>query len=289
MTAAPDLEALLPRLRSRAADPERRTDVRPSELGASVATLDLGGLLAMGRDLGASLRDVVAANQEGRVDRAGHARALELGRAMSTPAPSVLPGPAAETVVARAEADLGVTLPVALRRVYAEVADGGFGPGPGLLPLTDAVAQYRELGRPDGRLPRGRSWPEGLLPLVDRDPGFDCCEAATGRIIAWDPEDLSEHASEDRFRRSFREIYPSVEAWLGDWVGSKTQAEQTADLMATGHVERRPGADGARARARIAKLSPEERAKMGLPETGWERVVWGGLGWDEDETAGSAG
>ena len=25
------------------------------------------------------------------------------------------------------------------------------------------------------------------------------------------------------------------------------------------------------------------------PETGWERVVWGGLGWDEDETAGSAG
>ena len=39
----------------------------------------------------------------------------------------------------------------------------------------------------------------------------------------------------------------------------------------------------------IARLSPEERAKMGLPETGWERVVWGGLGWDEDETAGSAG
>ena len=113
MTADPDLEALIPRLRSRAADPERRTDVRPSELGASVATLDLGGLLAMGRDLGASLRSVVAANQEGRVDPAGTARALELERAMSTPAPSVLPGPAAETVVARAEADLGVTLPIA--------------------------------------------------------------------------------------------------------------------------------------------------------------------------------
>ena len=114
MTAAPDLEALLPRLRSRAADPERRTDVRPSELGASVATLDLGGLLAMGRDLGASLRNVVD-GQSGGPRRSGPAtaRALELGRAMSTPAPSVLPGPAAETVVARAEADLGVTLPIA--------------------------------------------------------------------------------------------------------------------------------------------------------------------------------
>jgi hypothetical protein len=251
-------------------------------------TLDLGGLLAMGRDLGASLRSVVAANREGRVDQAGHARALELQRAMSTPAPSVLPGPAAEAVVARAEADLGVTLPVALRRVYAEVADGGFGPGTGLLPLMDVVTEYRDLATPDGRLPRGRSWPAGLLPLVERDPGFDCCEASTGWIIAWDPEDLSEHGSEDRFRRSFREIFPSVEAWLGDWVGSKTQAEQTADLMASVMSNDAQVQMARDARARIAKLSPEERAKMGLPEIGWERVVWGGLGWDEDETAGSA-
>jgi hypothetical protein len=289
VTATPDLEALLPQLRSRAADPQRRTDVRPSELGASISTLDLGGLLAMGRDLGASLRNVVAANQAGRVDQAGHARALELERAMSTPAPSVLPGPAAETVVARAEADLGVALPVALRRVYTEVADGGFGPGPGLLPLMDVVAEYRDLGRPDGRLPRGRSWPAGLLPIVEMDPGFDCCEAATGRIIAWDPEELSEHAGEDRFRRSFREIFPSVEAWLGEWVGSRTQAEQTAALMARVMSNDAQVQMAREARANIAKLSPEERAKMGLPDTGWERVVWGGLGWDEDETAGPAG
>jgi len=29
-------------------------------------------------------------------------------------------------------------------------------------------------------------------------------------------------------------------------------------------------------------MSPEERAAMGLPESGWEHVVWGGLGLDED-------
>ena len=27
---------------------------------------------------------------------------------------------------------------------------------------------------------------------------------------------------------------------------------------------------------------------MGLPAVGWEKVVWGGLGWDEDEDGGSS-
>ena len=40
------------------------------------------------------------------------------------------------------------------------------------------------------------------------DPGWDCVEAATGRVIAWDPEDLSERSSEAVFARSFREIHP---------------------------------------------------------------------------------
>ena len=118
------------------------------------------------------------------------------------------------------------------------------------------------------------------------DPGFDCCDAATGRIVAWDPEDLTEHAGEERFRRSFRETFPSVEAWLEAWLGSKTQAEQSAELMAhvmSNDVQVRMARE---ARAKIAGLRPEERAAMGLPEVGWERVVWGGLGWDEDDEAG---
>jgi len=33
-------------------------------------------------------------------------------------------------------------------------------------------------------------------------------------------------------------------------------------------------------------MTPEQRAAMGLPSVGWERVVWGGIGLDEaaDET-----
>ena len=207
MTDALPLDELLPRLRARAADPDRRTSSRPSQLMAGVRTMDLGGLLTMGRSLADQLRGVVAANQEGRVDQSGLEAAMGIERAMTTAAPSVLPGPADEAWLAKVEARLGVPLPPALRRVYAEVADGGFGPGEGLLPLAHLADKYEELRSP-GMMPRGRSWPDGLLPLVSMDPGWDCVEAATGRVIAWDPEDLSERSSEAVFARSFREIHP---------------------------------------------------------------------------------
>ena len=131
-----------------------------------MATLDLGGLLATGRDLGASLRNVVTASQEGRVDAAGTARALELGRDVDAGALGA-PGAAARAI-AGAEADLGVTLPIALRRVPTEVADGGFGPGPGLLPLTDVS---RSIATSGGRTASCRAATRG-------PPG--CCRWSSG-------------------------------------------------------------------------------------------------------------
>lgn len=67
-----------------------------------------------------------------------------------------LPAPALENNVQAAEAALGVRLPFDLRRVYTEVADGGFGPGEGMLSVARVVEVYREL-RTNGQLPRGRS------------------------------------------------------------------------------------------------------------------------------------
>jgi SMI1/KNR4 family protein SUKH-1 len=274
------MDELIARLRARAADPDRRTDVRRSQFSSTVRGLDLGGLMTMGRSLAGDLSRVVAANQEGRVDRAGFARALGIERAMSTPADPALPAPASADAVDAAEAALGVRLPPALRRVYAEVANGVFGPGEGLVPLARLVARYREL-RTNEELPRGRSWPEGLLPVVSMDPGWDCVDAASGRVIAWDPEELTERSSEERFRRSFSEVAPSVEAWLEAWVGSKTQAEQMQEQMASYQVKA-----AREARESIGRMTPQERAKMGLPEVGWERVVWGGIGLDEEPSPG---
>jgi hypothetical protein len=67
-------------------------------------------------------------------------------------------------------------------------------------------------------------------------------------------------------------------------VGSKTQAEQAAERMAASQVEQARAA-----RAHIAAMTPEARAAMGLPEVGWERVVWGGIGLDEGEESAPDG
>ena len=174
MTPAPtpSFDELLPRLRARIADPARRTSVRPTAFGRQVASLDLGGMLSMLGDVSSALRGVVAANQAGRVDPAGAARARELEQAMTAPVDDPLPGPAAPEAIAAAEAALGVALPPALRRLYAEVADGGFGPGEGLLSLERVVTQWREL-RTGGQMPVGREWPASLLPVVSMEPGWD--------------------------------------------------------------------------------------------------------------------
>jgi hypothetical protein len=282
MTDALDIATLIDRLRARAADPERRTSSPPSRFFAEARTMDLGGLLQMGRSLASELGRVVASNQAGRVDEAGVERARELERDMSTPAPMVLPAPADEPSIAAAESALGVALPLAVRRVYAEVADGGFGPGEGILPVAEVVRTWSELRAP-GSMPRGQAWPDGFLPLLAMSRGFDCVDAATGRVVAWDPDELTERSSEERFRRSFRELFPSVQAWLTDWVGSRTQEEQQAELMAHVLSDESQIQQAREARAMIGRMTPDERARMGLPEVGWERVVWGGLGWDEDE------
>jgi hypothetical protein len=281
MSATPELDALLPRLRARAADPERRTTVRQTTLGAEIGALDMGGLLSMGQGLGAMLNEVVAANQAGRVHAPGSAMADDLQRRMQAPVERALPAPASEAAIQDAEREIRVALPVALRRVYAEVADGGFGPGAGLLSLAEVVARYGELRSP-GMMPRARTWPAGLLPVVEVDPGWDCVDAATGAVVAWDPEGLTERSSEEQFRRSFSEAHPSVEAWLGAWVESRTQAEEHAAMMADLMSPASQVRQAQEARAAIGRMTPAERAAMGLPETGWEEVVWGGLGWDPD-------
>ena len=292
MTAAPDLEALLPRLRSRAADPERRTDVRPSELGASVATLDLGGLLAMGRDLGASLRDVVAANQEGRVDPAGHARALELGRAMSTPAPSVLPGagrgrPSSpgprRTSASRSRSRSAASTP--------RSPTAGSGPGAGLLPLTDVVAAVsRARAGRTAELPRGRSWPAGLLPLVERDPGLRLLRGG-------DRPDHRVGPGGPHRARERGPVPPLVPRGLPERRGVAGRLGRLEDAGRAdrgpdgqGHVERRrrrrwrarrgPGSPGS---------APRSARRWACPRRAGSAWSGAALGWDEDETAGSAG
>jgi hypothetical protein len=276
---APLSTELLERLRTRAADPARRVDRLPSQFQAGIASLDLGQLLGQLQQASFDLGRVVQANRAGTLDPDAHAKAGELGLAMNTPADSALPPAASAATLDRAEARLGFALPAPVRQIYGEIADGGFGPGSGLLSIDGVVGRYLSVQE---EAPRTQRWPERLLPLVDGDPALDCVDAASaaGRIVTWDPEGLSERASDKSWQRSFHETAGSLDAWLNAWLSARSQADRMQDVMRQSRIEA-----VRRSHAYFAAMTPEERASYGLPEVGWERHIGGGLGIDDDEAA----
>jgi SMI1 / KNR4 family (SUKH-1) len=245
------VDELIERLRVRVADPKRRTDapqsISFSGPGGTMTTQfnTIGGLL-MGRP----------------------------GSTSNPNVPEALPAPASVAALDTAQQRLGAPLPYSLRRLYAEIADGGFGPGGGLLSIERAIEAWLEVTR-EPFLPKGYPWPVELLPIVDAEPGYDCVDLRTGRVVGWDPEGLSERSGEKAWQKSFSEAAPSLEAWLREWVERRPAHEALQERINNSMVE-----EARKARTRIAAMSPEERRAMGLPEVGWEKVVWGGIGLD---------
>ena len=278
-TDSASLDNLIAHLQQRAADPNRRVDVRQDVFSAQVTSMNLGSLLGMLGGAAADLKRVVADNQAGRVDPELVSKADRIAADMSTPVETSLPTPSETAALEGVEAELGFSLPPVLRRVYLEVADGGFGPGGGLMSISGSASAYARL-RTGAELPRGRTWPERLLPIVGADPGYDCVDAssAAGRIVAWDPDGLGEFSGEKAWNWSFSEVSPSVEAWLEDWVGGRTQAEKDQDFMRQMMID-----EARRSRAYFGAMTPEERAAFGFPDVGWEYQIADGLGMEEDE------
>jgi hypothetical protein len=134
--------------------------------------------------------------------------------------------PLGETMVAQAEQILGFQLSGTLRRIYAEVANGGFGPGYGLLGLKDGarnesgedvVALYKEFSRNDPKDPLW-SWPKGLLPVGHLGCGMFCCVDAThsdGPVIWFEPNPHSDGAT---WTDSFIPLAKSTNEWLLAWL-----------------------------------------------------------------------
>lgn len=94
-----------------------------------------------------------------------------------------------------AESDLGFTLPPLIRALYLHVADGGYGPGWGILPLNiderpSIVAHDHWFRRSwkTGRPPKG--WPDPFIRLCEWGcniySGVDCSQAACP-VLRFDP------------------------------------------------------------------------------------------------------
>ncbi|CAL9546911.1 hypothetical protein SUDANB15_04328 [Streptomyces sp. enrichment culture] len=132
-----------------------------------------------------------------------------------------LPEPIDAAALARAEAALGFELPPLLADLYLRIADGGFGPEYGLLPLLDsppsdepaAVVQYlanRESVREDPDWP----WPEGVLPISHWGCGmYACvdCRSPQATVVLFEPNPGDPTLA-------WYVDAPSLSDWLRSWV-----------------------------------------------------------------------
>jgi hypothetical protein len=139
--------------------------------------------------------------------------------------------PLTEDALVAAESQLGFAVAPALRALYEQVGNGGFGPGYGLLGLVggavqedelDALGVLRRYQEPDPRDPRWR-WPERLLPVVHMGCAmFLCVDGADerGMVVWFEPNPHEDGAPwEDAFiilGVSFQEL---MERWAAgdDW------------------------------------------------------------------------
>jgi SMI1/KNR4 family protein SUKH-1 len=279
-----DETELIAAIRARIADPDRRVDARPSEFFASVQGMSLGSLFRAGR---AAAADAIRAAR-GDLNDELIGKAEGHRAAMNRPAERPLPARATPEALEAAEARMGVAIPPLLRRLYAEVANGGFGPGSGIIGIQggwtddngrtiEDLLEMMSEGDPDERSWR---WPVGLVPIVDYSPVWTCVATAVpgGRVVDFDHEEI-EYGGWDA---SFSDVAPSLHDWLVTWVGSRpahqVQREEMVEQTATSDVE-----TARQAREAIGRMSIEERRAMGLPDVGWEQVVWGGIGLEPDE------
>ncbi|TKR29253.1 SMI1/KNR4 family protein [Luteimonas gilva] len=128
-----------------------------------------------------------------------------------------------------AETHLGFALPPLLRRIYGEIANGGFGYGYGFLGLLggmlnedgrDAVAQYLWYRRADPDDPLWR-WPEALLPLGHLGCAmFHCvrCDHPDAPVVWFEP---NPHEDGEPWDNAFIPFAPSLADYLTAWLEGK--------------------------------------------------------------------
>jgi hypothetical protein len=149
----------------------------------------------------------------------------ELAKVREAVASQDLPPPASPQEVGELEDAAGLRLPPFLREVYLTIANGCFGPGYGLMPLTrnpsdeadeTVLELYRSFCQPDPEDPAW-SWPKLLLPICDWGCAIrSCvdCSSEEGAVVRFDPNG---HGPGVRWESAFEAEGPSIRAWLFDW------------------------------------------------------------------------
>lgn len=122
--------------------------------------------------------------------------------------------------IASDERHLRFRLPPLLKRIYADIGNGGFGPGYGLIGLTNGVPD--DTGKTaaaiydDFRSAAELAWPDGLLPICHWGCAiYSCvdCLDPDFRMRIFDPNG---HGGDDWTDAFFDEPL-RFEDWIGSW------------------------------------------------------------------------
>jgi hypothetical protein len=170
--------------------------------------------------------------------RAGNPKTIHDMAEGLSPAPIIAPK-ATPDQIAKAEKKLGKVLPPLLKRIYAEIGNGGFGPGYGLYACDDLIDDAEEDGIiwKKGMLPL-LTWGCGILTCVDLtdskypifafDPGAHCLDndveftltAADGTVL--DHQEIKDkYKDPSKVPAQFMPEKDSIEAFFTDWAAGK--------------------------------------------------------------------
>jgi hypothetical protein len=152
-------------------------------------------------------------------------RRLKIKLTDLNPGRSAALGPCDLADIANDEKRLGFAFPPLLKRLYTEIGNGGFGPGYGLIGLTNGVPD--DLGRTAPatyELLRGSTpnephwtWPTGLLPICHWGCAISSCIDCTDpdfRMRIFDP---NAHGEGDDWADALFEEAVSFDSWIAAW------------------------------------------------------------------------
>jgi len=133
----------------------------------------------------------------------------------------LVPPPVSADDIAEAERQLSFPLPDLLRELYATVADGGFGPSYGFIPLQkpdsdgspqeSAVLLYALFRRGNRDTPSS-PWPERLLPFLHWGCTILSCVDCSSPSLPVFRNDADGSLTAEA---------PSLEGWLNDWLAGR--------------------------------------------------------------------
>lgn len=136
-----------------------------------------------------------------------------------------LPARATAEQILAAETYLGFRLHPLFKRLYLEIANGGFGPDDWCLMPVERLTMFPRSEVPPGQ---PRDWPDRVVAVMDVGCAMLCaldCSDPHGRVLLMDP-----NAFDSGRPQAWSLDAPTLADWLESWLdGSSWLVEQDAD------------------------------------------------------------